>query len=894
MTTAEHGPRTDEVARGERFYQALLDEETRPVPVSLRATSAGHLDPIAIAPSRYFDRDFHQREVEHVWGRVWQMACREEQIPEVGDSLALRDRRLVAHRRPHRARTRSRPSTTRASTAAPSSAPARVTSTLPLPVPRVHLEPRRHPARDPVGVGLPPRRRGDVLPARGPGRDVGRVRLRQRRSAAPPLEDYLEDLPSHFAQWPLEERYLTAHVVRTMPCNWKVALEAFIEAYHTMAVHPQLLTTAADSLTEYDVYGPHVSRMITAVGVSSEHLDRQLDDVEIVRAMLGSKDAEVAVEPGSSARQVLGERVRASLRKRTGRDYSDVTDAELLDGIEYFLFPNFMPWAGFLTSFAYRFRPDGHDPDSCVIDIMVLEPIPDGPTARPPPRPGCSARTRRWADVARARRLRAGVQPGRLDLRAGPAGPARVGAAHDDAGPLPGEPDPALPRDARRLPRARPLMDVRYTARARGAARLRGPGRRPVRPASGRPARRRRASPQARRHHRSRRVARAAHRDIERFPVGIGRRGRDRRGAAGARPGRRPVPRTDARGGAPSSRWAPVRRRARDRGDASRPVGAGRPERARRRHRRRRTPNRRWCSGRTTPSCRSRCRARPRRVDLTRATVAARARRGRRARHDPSRRHRPMDRAGVDGHRGGPRRDDARRHRPDLRVRHGSTSVRSTGRIVPSGAAPAGRCRRPPRRIPGFAAACRVGRRRPRAGRRARRCRLGQGLRLPRCESGARDRHPAPRRHRQHVGVPGARLPAPVPALHRRVRRSRSQPGARARARRRCREVPDGLPRLARGGGVPSAAARVAGGQQPAPSAVVDLRRVLGATARLAPVAPRGPGSSGSRGPSSTAGTTRRRSTTSSSTRSSPGPVHHRGPASATSCRRSSTTPTRT
>ena len=104
----------------------------------------------------------------------------------------------------------------------------------------------------------------------------------------PPLEEYLEDLPWHFADWPLEDRYLSAHVVRVMPCNWKVALEAFIEGYHTMAVHPQLLPMAADSLTEYDVYGPHVSRMITAVGVSSEHLDGQLDDAEIVRAMLGS------------------------------------------------------------------------------------------------------------------------------------------------------------------------------------------------------------------------------------------------------------------------------------------------------------------------------------------------------------------------------------------------------------------------------------------------------------------------------------------------------------------------------------------------------------------------------------------------------------------------------
>jgi Ring hydroxylating alpha subunit (catalytic domain) len=216
---------------------------------------------------------------------------------------------------------------------------------------------------------------------------------------APPLEEHLEDLPWHFAQWPLEDRYLTSHVVRVMPCNWKVALEAFIEAYHTMAVHPQLLPTAADSLSEYDVYGPHVSRMITAVGVSSEHLEQRLGDDEIIRAMLGSSDADVTLEPGTNARQVLGERLRTSLQRRTGRDYSTATDAELLDGIEYFLFPNFMPWAGLLTSFAYRFRPDGHDPDSCVIDIMVLEPVPEGrPRPAAPPTkhlgPGES-----WADV---------------------------------------------------------------------------------------------------------------------------------------------------------------------------------------------------------------------------------------------------------------------------------------------------------------------------------------------------------------------------------------------------------------------------------------------------------------------------------------------------------------
>jgi hypothetical protein len=139
--------------------------------------------------------------------------------------------------------------------------------------------------------------------------------------------------------------------------------------------------------------------MITAVGITSAHLEERFDDVEIVRAMTGSRDAEIEIEPGSNARRVVAERMRTSLRRRTGRDYADVSDAEMLDGIEYFLFPNFMPWGGFLTSFAYRFRPDGHDPDSCVIDIMVLEPVPEDA-----PRPE-AAKTRHlgpeesWADV---------------------------------------------------------------------------------------------------------------------------------------------------------------------------------------------------------------------------------------------------------------------------------------------------------------------------------------------------------------------------------------------------------------------------------------------------------------------------------------------------------------
>jgi phenylpropionate dioxygenase-like ring-hydroxylating dioxygenase large terminal subunit len=387
MTTAdmerEFGA-ADEAARGEHFYQGLLDEETRDVPVSLRATSAGHFESVEIAPARYFDADFHRLEVERVWSRTWQMACREEQIPEVGDSIVYEivDTSLIVVRAgPNEIRAYHNSCLHRGTQLR--TKPGQVGKGFRCPYHGFTWNIDGTLREIPSGWDFPEVDEGDFcLPEAQVGTWGGFVFVNVDTEAAP-LEEYIEDLPWHFADWPLEDRWLKAHIVRVMPCNWKVALEAFIEAYHTMAVHPQLLATAADSLTEYDVYGPHVSRMITAVGVSSEHLDRPLDDVEIVKAMLGDKNADVTIEAGTTARAVLADRVRASLHRRTGRDHAEISDAETLDGIEYFLFPNFMPWAGSLTPFAYRFRPDGHDPDSCVIDIMVLEPLPED-EPRPP------------------------------------------------------------------------------------------------------------------------------------------------------------------------------------------------------------------------------------------------------------------------------------------------------------------------------------------------------------------------------------------------------------------------------------------------------------------------------------------------------------------------------
>ena len=55
------------------------------VPEYLTTQTYAFLGDDKIPYSRYTSREFHEREIEHMWPRTWQWACREEHLPEVGD-----------------------------------------------------------------------------------------------------------------------------------------------------------------------------------------------------------------------------------------------------------------------------------------------------------------------------------------------------------------------------------------------------------------------------------------------------------------------------------------------------------------------------------------------------------------------------------------------------------------------------------------------------------------------------------------------------------------------------------------------------------------------------------------------------------------------------------------
>ena len=162
-------------------YQELLDRDSRPenVPVVLRWQSNEFLGSKDIPRERYTSRAFYELEKERMWKRSWQMACREEDIPDVGDTLVydICDLSILVVRTPSED---DQGVLQRLPAPRPAAQGARLQQhRAALRVPRLLLEPRRHAQAGAGGVGLPPRRADEWSLPEVQGRLLGRVRVRQ-------------------------------------------------------------------------------------------------------------------------------------------------------------------------------------------------------------------------------------------------------------------------------------------------------------------------------------------------------------------------------------------------------------------------------------------------------------------------------------------------------------------------------------------------------------------------------------------------------------------------------------------------------------------------------------------------------------------------------------------
>ncbi|MCW1382934.1 aromatic ring-hydroxylating dioxygenase subunit alpha [Novosphingobium sp. KCTC 2891] len=376
-------------------YEEILERDTRPIPEHLREGPVPDIGTEPVDVARYIDPAFARLEEKYLWPRIWQMACREEEIPNVGDTYVyeIAGRSLLVVRQKdgsirafhnsclHRGR--------KLATLGGCKNEFRC------PYHGIAWNTDGSFKDNPIAWDFPQWQGKDVsLPEVKVGTWGGFVFVNLDKDA-PPLEQVLGPLPEHFAGYGYEDRYIHFHVQKTVACNWKAAAEGFMESHHAITTHPQLLPYLADVNSQYDILTDYVTRQFSAQMVPSPYNDREITENEVVQAVLGvgsrsvvggaGKDA-MNVPDGETARTFMAEFTRRSLGADDGHDYSAASDAEMVDALLYNVFPHMSFWAGFMPSLVYRWRPNGHDHATSIMDIYMLKRVPKGqPRPRPAP-----------------------------------------------------------------------------------------------------------------------------------------------------------------------------------------------------------------------------------------------------------------------------------------------------------------------------------------------------------------------------------------------------------------------------------------------------------------------------------------------------------------------------
>ncbi len=364
--------------------QEIIASDRMPAPWWVRTESYQFLGDEDISKDRYIDADYARKEFDRLWTRTWQFACREEHIPEVGDyhvydigrhsfivtRVGENDIRAYYNACLHRG-TKLRASGTEGSatefkcsfhgwTWGIDGSCKEVLCHWDLP----HVEPER--------FSLPQAR----------VECIGGFVFINMDPEAPALADYLgPEAKAHIDAWNLQDRYIYLHVVKRIPSNWKLNMEAFMEAYHVLETHPQVSVSNADANSQYDVYGDHVNRFISTLGVLSPHhygkyTEQDIFDQFTIGDPSALGDDKPKLPEGTSARQAMADMFRAKYEEATNTDLSKVSDSELLDCFSYTLFPNTFLFPGISLPMVYRFRPDPKDHRWSIYEVMFLRPVP--------------------------------------------------------------------------------------------------------------------------------------------------------------------------------------------------------------------------------------------------------------------------------------------------------------------------------------------------------------------------------------------------------------------------------------------------------------------------------------------------------------------------------------
>jgi phenylpropionate dioxygenase-like ring-hydroxylating dioxygenase large terminal subunit len=359
-----------------------------------------------IPKARYLDPEFHAMEAELLWPRVWQMACRLEEIPAPHDVVEYEflDQSIIVLRADDMGV-------------------------------RAFQNACRH-----RGVKLVDGRGtcdgGFTCPFHGwcYGEDGTNTAVRQRRTFdehnlepddinlvpvrcetwggcawinldadAPPLRACLEPAASILDAWKVEALRTEWWYACRLPVNWKLGVEAFVEMYHVVQTHPQLVIPTRYGRRDGGSFDPraYIDADIQYLRVMSEGMAGMVHahDVRIAEGLRELELPADRAEATATWNRTLNDAVVRWHRER-GADIPDLNDLDArgMNETFYHCFPHYFVLPMYSSASSYRFRPLG--PEETLMEIWSLTRFPEGcEPARPTPPEPWEADDPRWPPI---------------------------------------------------------------------------------------------------------------------------------------------------------------------------------------------------------------------------------------------------------------------------------------------------------------------------------------------------------------------------------------------------------------------------------------------------------------------------------------------------------------
>jgi len=212
------------------------------------------------------------------------------------------------------------------------------------------------------------------------------------------LESFLDPMPKYLDCYQFEKMRYRWYKSVKLPCNWKVATEAFTEGYHVWASHPQLLENGGDDHTLSYAMGKHgrfgYPPIRRPAGAPSSRTGKPMPEdlrpgtvalfqefEDTVKAIFTSRDNEAVrrlmteVPPTASPMEVIEKSLQFQKEAAiaSGAGWADVSFEQMFNaGTDWHVFPNLVLLMWPDGGLSYRARPDGDNPNSCIFDMWSL------------------------------------------------------------------------------------------------------------------------------------------------------------------------------------------------------------------------------------------------------------------------------------------------------------------------------------------------------------------------------------------------------------------------------------------------------------------------------------------------------------------------------------------